>query len=110
MSKDRLLLAELIRSWAQSHTAEYTLAEGSSSDDDMEAAGVNFGWAVKELDLNIDLLSLLNAVDDYVADIRQRRKLDGMFCCKCGQFYDFAEANQEDGSMICYACRQNPYK
>lgn len=35
---------------------------------------------------------------------------DGMTCSNCDEFYDKAEANQEDGSLICYSCRQNPYR
>jgi hypothetical protein len=110
MSKDRLLLAELIRRWAQSHSGEYTVIEEDLTDDNIGAAGINFGWILRELESKVDLASLLDAMENYVVDIRLRRKLDGMFCCKCGAFYDFAEANQEDGSMICYSCRQNPYK
>jgi formylmethanofuran dehydrogenase subunit E len=107
MSKDRLLLAELIRSWAQSHSKTYTVG-ATEEDDDLRLASSNFSWIIREMELNIDLVSLLNMLEVYVEDIRQRRKLDGMFCCKCQQFYDFAEANQEDGSMICYSCRHRP--
>ena len=33
------------------------------------------------------------------------KQRDGMDCAKCGNFYPYAEPNQEDGTMICYACR-----
>lgn len=36
--------------------------------------------------------------------------LDGMSCSKCGDFFQMAEPNQEDGTLICYACRFNPYR
>jgi len=35
---------------------------------------------------------------------------DGMFCKNCEEFYDKAEPNQEDDSLICYLCRFNPYR
>ncbi len=35
--------------------------------------------------------------------------MDGMTCCKCGEFYAMSEANQPNGTMICWACRKNPY-
>ena|ERR1700676_391745 len=35
--------------------------------------------------------------------------LDGMMCCKCQDFYAMAEANQEDGTLICYTCRFSKY-
>jgi hypothetical protein len=37
------------------------------------------------------------------------QKMDGMCCVICKEFYQMAEANQEDGTLICWACRQNPY-
>lgn len=36
--------------------------------------------------------------------------LDGMKCCKCGEFYQMASPNQPDGTLICWSCRQNPYR
>jgi len=36
--------------------------------------------------------------------------LDGLFCAKCREFYMMAEPNQEDGTLICWSCRQNPYR
>ncbi len=42
--------------------------------------------------------------------IRISRKQDGMSCCNCDEFYDKAGPNQEDGSLICWSCRQNPYR
>jgi len=32
-------------------------------------------------------------------------KVDGMFCKKCGDYSTYVEANQLDGSFICYNCR-----
>lgn len=36
--------------------------------------------------------------------------LDGMSCTVCQEFYPMAEPNQENGSLICYACRRNLYR
>ncbi len=30
---------------------------------------------------------------------------DGCFCKKCKEFYQYAEPNQTDGTLICYGCR-----
>lgn len=30
---------------------------------------------------------------------------DGCDCIKCKEFYPFAEPNQEDGTLICFSCR-----
>lgn len=35
--------------------------------------------------------------------------LDGINCTVCKEFFPMAASNQEDGSMICYTCRLNPY-
>lgn len=31
---------------------------------------------------------------------------DGCRCTKCKEFYPYAEANQNDGTLICYPCRK----
>jgi hypothetical protein len=36
--------------------------------------------------------------------------LDGMVCSKCKDFFQMASPNQPDGTLICYACRFNPYR
>jgi hypothetical protein len=36
--------------------------------------------------------------------------LDGLFCAKCHEFFMMSEPNQEDGTLICWSCRQNPYR
>lgn len=36
--------------------------------------------------------------------------LDGMSCANCGEFYHLAESNQEDGTLVCWSCRFNPYR
>jgi hypothetical protein len=35
--------------------------------------------------------------------------LDGMRCVKCREFYALAEANQDDGTLICWSCRNYPH-
>lgn len=35
---------------------------------------------------------------------------DGMICSGCEQFFCMAEANQNDGTLICYSCRNHPYR
>jgi len=37
-------------------------------------------------------------------------EMDGTTCAKCGEFYHLAEPNQEDGTLICWSCRFNPYR
>jgi hypothetical protein len=35
----------------------------------------------------------------------KKKDYDGCACKKCGEFYPYAKSNQEDGTLICYACR-----
>lgn len=35
---------------------------------------------------------------------------DGMACKRCEEFFPKAESNQEDGTLVCYQCRQNPWR
>lgn len=37
---------------------------------------------------------------------KKKPEEDGCVCKKCKQFYQYAEPNQEDGTLICYSCRQ----
>ena len=50
---------------------------------------------------------MIHVNDNMVCQVIQQ--LDGMSCAICKEFFPMAEANQEDGTMICWACRQNPY-
>lgn len=36
--------------------------------------------------------------------------LDGLRCKKCQDFFVMATPNQEDGTLICWSCRNNPYR
>jgi hypothetical protein len=36
---------------------------------------------------------------------KAKKDPDGCTCKKCKEFYQFAEPNQEDGTLICYSCR-----
>lgn len=35
----------------------------------------------------------------------KKKDSDGCACKKCREFYPYAEANQPDGTLVCYACR-----
>jgi hypothetical protein len=35
----------------------------------------------------------------------KKKDKDGCDCKKCREFYPYAEPNQEDGTLICFACR-----
>lgn len=39
-----------------------------------------------------------------------KSKIDGCACKRCKEFYHMAEPNQPDGSMICWICRNYPYR
>lgn len=34
-----------------------------------------------------------------------KKKSAGCTCIKCGDFYEYAEANQDDGTFKCWGCR-----
>lgn len=38
------------------------------------------------------------------------QQIDGLCCVKCKDFFPMAEANQSNGSLLCYSCRQNPWR
>lgn len=41
--------------------------------------------------------------------VRVYEKLDGLTCSECKEFYKYAEANQEDGTLKCWTCRNYPH-
>lgn len=45
-------------------------------------------------------------IDLAVPVEKKKINKDGCRCKKCKEFYPYAEANQEDGTMICYTCRK----
>ncbi len=34
---------------------------------------------------------------------------DGAVCSQCGEFSDYASANQEDDTFVCWSCRMYPF-
>lgn len=51
---------------------------------------------------------ILYITDNLVYQVKS--VMDGMCCSKCQDFFLMAAPNQEDGTMICYGCRANPYR
>ena len=37
-------------------------------------------------------------------------QIDGCACTRCREFFHMAEPNQENGTLICWQCRNNPYR
>lgn len=50
---------------------------------------------------------MIHVHENMICEVTQQ--IDGMSCVICKEFVPMAEANQEDGTLICYCCRQNPY-
>lgn len=48
-----------------------------------------------------------NTIDiDLAVPVEKKKKHSGGISCKkCKEFFEYAEPNQEDGSLICWACR-----
>jgi hypothetical protein len=109
-TKDRRLLEQLIKTWAQDHTPDFTLADFDSTQEAMNLTSSYLTWAIREGHVSLDLWSLMERIEDWLDAKKKSKHLDGTFCCKCGIFYQYAEPNQDDGSLICYSCRDNPYR
>ncbi len=102
MTRERVLLEQLIKSWAQDHTDNFIIADSSA---DIPLVEGHLTWLIKESQVRLDLLSLVDRLEIFLDNRRKRKYLDGMFCKKCKSFYDFAESNQEDGFLLCFSCR-----
>ncbi len=110
MSKERNVLAQIIKHWAQEHTDGYIIADPLPGDEGVDNTALFLSWLIKQTETNIDLLGLLDRLELYVLNIRNKKFPDGMFCRKCQLFYKYAEPNQPDGTLLCYSCRNNPYR
>ena len=55
--------------------------------------------------LQVSIRTLENSKHTLV--INKSQFPDGCTCVKCGDFYQYAEPNQSDGTLVCYRCR-NP--
>lgn len=104
-----MFLEDLIKTWAQEHTDAFVIADQASSDDGIINTGGFLTWVIQQGHANLNLLRLVELIDYYYQRKPKRKGLDGMFCCKCQVFYEFAEPNQDDGTLMCYSCRTNPY-
>ena len=109
MTKERNVLAQILKHWAQEHTDGYIIADPAYGDEGVTNTGAFFSWLIKEQPINIDLLTLLDRLELYVLNVKNKKYPDGMFCCKCRLFYKYAEPNQPDGTLMCFSCRSNPY-
>lgn len=110
MSRERNVLAQILKSWAQEHTTNYIIASPESGDEGVSATSGFFTWLIQAGETNIDLVSLLDRLELYVLNVKHKKFPDGMYCCKCRLFYQYAEPNQPDGTLVCYSCRSNPYR
>jgi hypothetical protein len=109
VTRERRLLEQLIKQWAQDHTTEYVVADYTATDDGMEKTQGYFTWVIQEKKVHVDLMALADRIELFMINRRKRKHPDGMLCKKCKVFYEFAEPNQKDGSLLCYSCRNNPY-
>jgi hypothetical protein len=110
MTRDRRLLAQLLKNWAQDHDHNFVIADKDPTDQGVQNTGGYLSWVVQEQKANLDLLGLLDRLELFLENKRRRKFPDGMFCRKCRVFYEFAESNQSDGTLLCYTCRNNPYR
>ena len=109
ITRDRLLLEQIIKQWAQDHSVDYIVADDSASKG-LETTQNNFNWIIKNDHASIDLFGLANKIEALIQSKLKRQDPDGLVCQRCKLFYNFAEPNQPDGSLICYACRNDPYR
>jgi hypothetical protein len=108
MSSKRELLSQLIKQWAQDHHTGYAVADPASGDEGLENTQGYYTWLIRESHANVDFLSLVDRLDLLFDKMEEHDPSGGMFCKKCNNFYDYAEPNQLDGSLICYSCRKSP--
>ena len=109
ITRERRLLEQLVKSWAQDHHSGYQIADYDPTGKALDDTSGFFTWLIRESHANIDLMSLVDRLEIFLESRRKRTFQDGMKCQKCKNFYEFAEPNQPDGSLLCYSCRNSPF-
>lgn len=109
MTRERRLLEQLVKAWAQDHTSDFTVADYEQTDVGLTNTEGYLTWVIRNEHISIDLFSLVDRLEVFLDNKRKRKYPDGMVCKKCEAFFEFAEPNQTDGSLVCYTCRTNPY-
>lgn len=103
MNVDKKQLIKLICDWAQSHNQNYDITKCEYDENDLLKTASHLSWVVREEETNINLMSLLHRLEFLFS------KTTGLNCKSCNVYFEFAESNQDDGTLICYSCRNNPY-
>ena len=109
MTRERNVLSQILKSWAQEHNNNYQIASPDLGDGGVDATSLSLTGLVKHTDAILDLVGLLDRLEVYVRNVKNKKFPDGFFCKQCGEYYRMAEPNQQDGSLICYSCRTNLY-
>jgi hypothetical protein len=107
-TRERRLLEQLIKSWAQDHDSGHVIADYATTEEALKSTQGYFTWVIREGLANIDLQTLADRIEIFLENRRKRKHPDGMFCKNCNNFYQFAESNQSDGTLICYSCTNSP--
>lgn len=109
MTRERTLLTQLVKAWAQDHTSDFTIADYEQSDVGLTNTEGYLTWVIRNEHTNLDLFSLVDRLEVFLENKRKRKYPDGMVCKKCQAFFDFADVNQSDNSFVCYSCRNKPF-
>jgi len=55
----------------------------------------------------------INSLAYYITEYKVYevyQQIDGLCCARCKDFFPMATGNQTNGTLICYSCRQNPWR
>jgi hypothetical protein len=55
----------------------------------------------------------LNSLSYYITEYKVYevyQQIDGLCCNRCKDFFPMATGNQKDGTLLCFSCRQNPWR
>lgn len=55
--------------------------------------------------IHLDQKAITIGEDRVCRVVLHTSHLDGLYCNTCKEFYPMAEANQKDGTLKCYGCR-----
>lgn len=104
MNRDKRVLNQIVKEWAAEHSGAYIIADYDQTEEALDKTGGHLTWTIREGHVNLNLRALVERLEILLMVRQIKKHPDGMSCAKCHEFYEFAEGNQEDGTLVCYSC------
>lgn len=109
-SDDRIILAICGRMYLEDSTWEYVAYVPEYESGQLKSTFRIRSEFAKRWEIHPKFVGELGITIRKNNIVRLVHRPDGMHCSNCDEFFDKAGPNQDNGEMICYSCRLNPWR